>query len=487
MLVIFIHFCCKIVGLTFKYYDGSIPFIMKKLFKIKSLYNIVVTLVLCLPLYVFFNADTALSSPQQITQVEIPTKKPFDLTKIEESADTVLNIVQKVGAIPVVNVKKTNLKVNETLSSALHRINFKTKNVNKIINSIYKLKNGRKILSTLPANMIINYSNPSKLIGGGLKLSYSKTYDIFVWQDLKSNYVSQVFLRPTKLTKTLVKGVIHSSLYNSAIKSGMPESTLLDMISLLGFSVDFQREIRQGDTFEVLYTKEIDILKNKTIKTKPITYVSITLSGKKLSYYNYNDKYGLPQYYDKDGKSSKRTIMKTPINGARLSSRYGVRRHPVLGYTKMHRGLDFAAPSGTPIFAAGDGIVEKAGWNGSYGKYIKIRHTGTYKTAYAHLSGFHRNIKVGKRVQQGKTIGYVGSTGRSTGPHLHYEVLRNNRQVNPMKIKLPSGKNIHPNMIENFKNHVQNIMTQKVALEKTYGNEKLASNAEVSLQKKKLD
>ena len=487
MLVIFIHLYCKIVDLTFKYYNGSIQFIMKKLFKIRCLYNIVVTLVLYFPLYVFFNTNTALSSPQQITQVEIPTKKPVDLNKIEESADTVLNTVQKIGAMPIVNVKKTNLKVNETLSSALHRINFKTKNVNEIINSIYKLKNGRKILNTLPANMIINYSNPSKLIGGGLKLSYSKTYDIFVWQDLKSNFVSQVFLRPTKLTKTLVKGVIHSSLYNSAIKSGMPESTLLDMISLLGFSVDFQREIRQGDTFEVLYTKEIDILKNKTINTKPITYVSITLSGKKLSYYNYNDKYGLPQYYDKNGKSSKRTIMKTPINGARLSSRYGVRKHPVLGYTKMHRGLDFAAPSGTPVFAAGDGIIEKAGWNGSYGKYIKIRHTGTYKTAYAHLSGFHKNIKVGKRVQQGKTIGYVGSTGRSTGPHLHYEVLRNNRQVNPMKIKLPSGKNIRPNMIENFKNHVQNIMIQKVALEKTYENEKLASNAKVSLQKNKLN
>ena len=160
MLVIFIHFCCKIVDLTFKYYDVSIPFIMKKLFKIKSLYNIVGTLVLYLPLYVFFNTYTALSSPQQITQLEIPTKKPFDLNKIEESADTVLNTVQKIGAMPIVNVKKTNLKVNETLSSALHRINFKTKNVNEIINSIYKLKNGRKILSTLPANMIINYSNP---------------------------------------------------------------------------------------------------------------------------------------------------------------------------------------------------------------------------------------------------------------------------------------------------------------------------------------
>ena len=168
--------------------------------------------------------------------------------------------------------------------------------------------------------------------------------------------------------------------------------------------------------------------------------------------------------------------MKTPINGARLSSGYGNRKHPILGYTKMHRGLDFAAPSGTPVFAAGDGVVEKAGWNGSYGRYIRIRHTGTYKTAYAHLSGINKNVRVGKRVLQGKIIGFVGSSGRSTGPHLHYEVLRNNKQVNPMNIKLPAGKNIPEKNIIDYQKHVQKILNQKTALERSNVNNKMAIN-----------
>ena len=168
--------------------------------------------------------------------------------------------------------------------------------------------------------------------------------------------------------------------------------------------------------------------------------------------------------------------MKTPINGARLSSGYGNRKHPILGYTKMHRGLDFAAPSGTPVFAAGDGVVEKAGWNGSYGRYIRIRHTGTYKTAYAHLSGINKNVRVGKRVSQGKTIGFVGSSGRSTGPHLHYEVLRDNKQVNPMNIKLPAGKNIPKKNIIDYHKHVQKILNQKIALERSNVNNKMAIN-----------
>jgi murein DD-endopeptidase MepM/ murein hydrolase activator NlpD len=159
-----------------------------------------------------------------------------------------------------------------------------------------------------------------------------------------------------------------------------------------------------------------------------------------------------------------------------LSSGYGNRKHPILGYTKMHRGLDFAAPSGTPVFAAGDGIIEKAGWNGSYGKYIRIRHTGTYKTAYAHLSGFHKTVRSGKRVSQGRIIGFVGNTGRSTGPHLHYEVIKNNIQVNPMRIKLPAGKNISKSNIKNYKKHVKNILNHKMALEKLSRNKELAIN-----------
>ena len=423
-----------------------------------------------------FHTNNANSTSIKDNEKNIPIQRPLNLLNLEESADTIFNLVQKVGAKPVANIQKTRLKKNENLSSALKRINFESYQIGKIINAINQLNKGSKILSSLPVGMIIHYSNPSSLTGGALKLKYTKTKDIFVWQDIKNNYKSQVFLRPTRIEETLVKGVIKNNLYISALKSGIPENTLLEMISLLGFSIDFQREIRSGDSFEALFAKEIDILSNTVTQTKPIKYVSINLSGHILNFFNYKDKFGSPQYYDENGKSSKRTIMKTPINGARLSSRYGNRKHPILGYTKMHRGLDFAAPSGTPVFAAGDGIIEKAGWNGSYGKYIRIRHTGTYKTAYAHLSGFHKNIRIGKRVLQGKIIGYVGTTGRSTGPHLHYEVIKNNIQVNPMKIKLPAGKNISKADINDYKSHIEKIIKQKIVLEKSNRDNKLAIN-----------
>jgi len=449
---------------------------MKKVFKISALLKFLILIVLLVPSFNCLDVNYAFSKSYQDNNQNIPIKRPINYKNLEESADTILNMIQKVGGKPTVNAKKTILRKNETLSSSLYRNNFDNYNINKIINSIKRLHNGKKILKSLPVGMIIDYANPTELTGGAIKLNYTKTKDIFVWQDINNNYFSQIYLRPTKSENTLVKGEIDSSLYMSALKAGIPENTLLEMISLLGFSVDFQREIRKGDNFEIIFTKKIDLLKNIVIETNPITYVSLGLSGNKLNFFNYKDKHGLPQYYDKNGKSAKRTIMKTPINGARLTSRYGNRKHPILGYTKMHRGLDFAAPSGTPVFAAGDGIVEKAGWNGSYGRYIRIRHTGTYKTAYAHLSGINKNVRVGKRVLQGKTIGYVGSSGRSTGPHLHYEVLRNNKQINPMNIKLPAGKNIPKRAILDYKKHVQIIINQKIALEKSIQNKKIATN-----------
>ena len=449
---------------------------MKKVFKINLLSRFLLILGPFIIFILCIQINQANSTQIKSNASNIPVKRPLNLFNLEESAGTIFNLVQKIGAKPITNIQITKLKKNENLSSALKRINFGNFHISKIINVISSLHNGNKILSSLPVGMIIHYTSPSDLTGGALKLNYTKTKDIFVWQDVKNKYKSQVFLRPTRTEEILIKGVIKNNLYISALKSGMPENTLLEMISLLGFSVDFQREIRSGDTFEVLFTKEIDILSDLVTQTKPIKYVSMNLSGKKLNFFKYEDKFGSPQYFDENGKSSKRTIMKTPINGARLSSKYGNRKHPILGYTKMHRGLDFAAPSGTPIFAAGDGIIEKAGWNGSYGKYIRIRHTGTYKTAYAHLSGFHKNINIGKRVLQGKIIGYVGTTGRSTGPHLHYEVIKNNIQVNPMKIKLPAGKNISKANIDNYRNHVKKILSQKVALEKLNQKNKIAIN-----------
>ena len=280
----------------------------------------------------------------------------------------------------------------------------------------------------------------------------------------------------TKLNKQVVykENIILSSLYKSASQKKIPANIIVEFARVYGFQVDFQRDIRKKDSFQVMYEVFIDDNK-RIIETGNILFANLKLTGQDNSLY-YFDKKGSEGHYDKNGRSVKKALMKTPINGARLSSRYGNRKHPILGYTKMHRGLDFAAPSGTPVFAAGDGIIEKAGWNGSYGKYIRIRHTGTYKTAYAHLSGFHKSVRIGKRVSQGKIIGYVGTTGRSTGPHLHYEVIKNNIQVNPMRIKLPAGKNISKGDINNYKNHVQKILNQKIALEKSNRNKKLAIN-----------
>ena len=439
---------------------------MKKVLKINRLYCFLPLLLLVIfsPIDIStMKLKVAFSSPVNFVNKIKPIQRPANLLNYEESVNTILNLVKQKGGKPVGDLKKTHLKKNETLSKMLYRLDFNNNDIIKIISSIQNLRNSSQFLSALPIGMKINYAYPSKLTGGALKLSFSKTNDIFVWQDNFNTYHSQIFLRPTKLEETFIKGTINSSLYKSAVKLGMPENTLFEMVRLLGFSVDFQREIRKGDSFEVMFTKQIDLIENKVIDTKPINFVSIILSGHELNFFEYKDKYGFSGYYDENGKSSKRTIMKTPINGARLSSKYGNRRHPVLGYTKMHRGVDFAAPRGTPVFAAGDGIVEKAGWNGSYGRYIRIRHTGTYKTAYAHLSGINKKVKTGKRVSQGKIIGYVGSSGRSTGAHLHYEVLLNNQQINPMRVKLPSGKNIPKKDLNRYKSYVKNIMQKKIA------------------------
>ena len=452
---------------------------MKKVFNISTLEGFLVALVLFSISFldiISMKPKLAFSSNFISNKKIFPLKRPSNLFRAQESVNTILNMIQKEGGKAPGNIDSSSLQEKETLYDALKRLKFDKNNISKITLSLQKLPNARKILSSLPIGMKINYSKPSNLIGGAIKLSFNKTKDIFVWQNINNDYNSVIALRPTRFEKSYVKSTIKSSLYKSAVKAGIPENTLFEMVRLLGFSVDFQREIRSGDAFEVFFTKQIDLLKNSVIDTKPIKFVSINLSGKKLNFFEYKDKYGFSKYYDENGKSSKRTLMKTPINGARLSSRYGNRRHPVLGYTKMHRGLDFAAPKGTPIFAAGDGIIEKAGWNGSYGRYIRIRHVGAYKTAYAHLSGIHKRIRTGRRVSQGNIIGYVGSSGRSTGAHLHYEVILNNRQINPMNIKLPSGKNISKSDLKDFKNEVNKIIHEKIAFKNSSEHKSFAQN-----------
>ncbi len=259
-------------------------------------------------------------------------------------------------------------------------------------------------------------------------------------------------------------GTIDSSLYLAAVEAGIPDAVIVELIGMFSYDIDFQREIRKGDEFEVYYTRLYDPDGN-AVKTGDIMFGSMTVQGKQKGYYRYttpDDK--IADYYDDKGQSAKKFLMRTPVNGARISSQFGRRKHPVLGYNKMHKGTDFAAPTGTPIMAAGNGVVERASRYGSYGNYVRIRHANGYQTAYAHMSKYGRGIKKGKRVKQGDIVGYVGATGRVTGAHLHYEVMLNGDKVNPLKIKVPTGRKLKGDILAQFKSEHVHLDTEMAAL-----------------------
>jgi len=267
----------------------------------------------------------------------------------------------------------------------------------------------------------------------------SNTKKIFLSREDQNTKFSQEITN-LKLDKKIIykENVILQSLYKSATDQNIPANIIIEFARIYGFQVDFQRDIRKQDKFQIMYEVYLDENK-KIIETGEILFSNLKLSGQDNSLYIFN-KAGSEGHYDQNGKSVQKALMKTPINGARLSSSFGMRKHPIDGFNKMHRGTDFAAPTGTPIMASGNGIIKKAGWCGGGGNCVKIRHNSIYETVYAHMSKFARGIKNGVRVKQGQIIGYVGSTGKSTGPHLHYEVIINGKKVNPQKLKLPSGK-----------------------------------------------
>ena len=252
------------------------------------------------------------------------------------------------------------------------------------------------------------------------------------------------------------KFIIKSSIYEDGQNSNIPNKILSEAVRILSFDVDFQRDIKENNTFEISYETLFNANRN-TLSYGNVKYLNLGFSKKNLEYFFFKTQDGYLNYFNREGKNAQKALMQTPIDGARLSSSFGMRKHPILGYNKLHKGLDFAAPSGTPIYAAGNGVIEYIGRKGTYGKYIRIRHNGSYKTAYAHMKNFKKGLSKGSRVNQGEIIGYVGSTGRSTGPHLHYEVIYQGKQINPKKMNLPSGKILEGEELENFKNEMNEI------------------------------
>jgi len=350
------------------------------------------------------------------------------------------------------------------------------------ININYEIKKGDSIQKILQKNKISNneiqavikqykkYSNPNQLLTGNkidivieknlskkndslskFSIPITKSTTIEINKDEEGKIVSKKII--TKLYKKIsyAENVILKNLYSSAIELNINPDTIIEFARIFGFEIDFQRDIRKNDYFKIVYDKYFDE-NGEFIKSGSILYAHMSVNARELTLYKFGDdkNYG---YFDINGKSVEKALMKTPINGARLSSSFGMRKHPILGFNKMHRGTDFAAPMGTPIMASGSGTVILAKWCGGGGNCVKIKHNSTYETVYAHMKSFAKGIKRGKKLKQGQIIGYVGSTGVSTGPHLHYEVIVNGKRVNSQKLKLPSGKVLKDNERQLFEIH----------------------------------
>ena len=345
-------------------------------------------------------------------------------------------LFQKINS-PYINISH-RVKKNEKIVSILKNYNINQKDIAKASKELKKFNKLRNLKSGVILEITVKRNIKKGLNLENLVIPISKSINISLARNTENNFTSKKVV--TQLFKKIVlsQGVIERSLYASAMKDNVNPNIIVGFARIYGFEIDFQRDIRKGDTFQILYEQFVDE-DGEWYSNGKIIYAFMSVQNREIILYRYQTKkfYG---YFNINGKSVEKALMKTPINGARLSSSFGMRKHPILGYNKLHRGTDFAAKMGTPIMASGTGVVTKASWCGGGGNCVKIKHNSTYQTIYAHLSNFGAGIKKGKKIRQGQIIGYVGSTGMSTGPHLHYEVIVNGKKINSQKLNLPSGK-----------------------------------------------
>jgi len=351
--------------------------------------------------------------------------------------------------------QKTFAKLTSELENRYTEFQYIVKegdNYESIINKIEITKKEKKLfLETVKKNKKIKILRPNQKIYFKIDkknipkiekfiIEISKKIELKFTRDYEKNIFNSKLLEK-ELTKIIAykESIITNSLYQTALGLEIMPNIIIEFARLYGFQVDFQRDVWKNDSFQIIYEEFLN-KDGKVIETGNIIFSNLNLQNKDLKLYRHEYEKDKIDYFDESGKSMRKTLMKTPINGARLSSSFGKRKHPILGFTKMHTGTDFAAPTGTPILASGDGLVVRAQWCGGGGNCVKIKHNRVYQTVYAHMSKFARGIKKGARVKQGQIIGYVGSTGLSTGPHLHYEVIENGKKINSQKLKLPSGK-----------------------------------------------
>lgn len=352
------------------------------------------------------------------------------------------------AALGLVESRTINLARAETLGQAIQRAGATYDEVRAAQLELSRYVDVERLQAGLPVTVHFERTGASPKLTGvsfrsepGAVVSLNLTYN--------GEYHARRITMPLTFEIAHIAGAVETSLYDAAVKGGASEREILALADVFAYDVDFQRDIFPGDTFEILFERFRDDA-GQTVRTGEALFVSLQTRQGLKSFYRFKAPDGDYDWYDPEGRTARKFLMKTPINGARLSSGFGMRTHPVLGFSRMHRGVDFAAPTGTPIMAAGDGVIEKVGWGGGLGRMVQIQHADGYETIYGHMHGFTRGLRPGQQVRQGQLIGYVGSTGMSTGPHLHYEVVIRGEHINPMSMRVPTGRNLEADALKAF-------------------------------------
>lgn len=408
-----------------------------------------------------------------ITSAELPYATPSVIDGSYQMAalDTSGNITTITKQLPEPEDKLIELEPGSTLGAEIAKLGVPVDQalaMAKALEPIFPasmLKAGQQFTVTLERQQ--DFFGEDRTAAVRLSFSPGPEEEIVVEADEDGNFAGRIDGKKDATRSKYAaspyyrtKGFVGAGLYATAKDKGVPENIIAQMMQIYAYDVDFQRQVRADDAFEIFYGNP---LTGSSTKRKVIHYVALTVDGQTKTYYRYTTRDGDTGYFDENGRSADRALMRTPVSGSRISSGFGMRRHPILGYTRMHTGVDFAAPYGTPLKAAGHGSVSYAGWDGAYGRVVRIKHENGYETVYAHMSRIASTIKRGVRVRQGQTIGFVGSTGRSTGPHAHFEVRVNDRPVNPLKIKAMGGRQLSGKELAQFKRHKGDIVAMMKA------------------------
>lgn len=390
--------------------------------------------------------QTALPTPEERAGAFIDSEQEFPRARIIRGLTD--SDLEDEASQPIRRVVQVDQ--GDTLMNVLIRSGVKSTEAANAIEALRNVYNPRRL--RVGQEVVVTFSRPHGGIGwgqfSGISLRADPARTVQALRTTGVSFNASEKKHETTQQSLRFKGSIQSSLFQSGQSAGIPAQVLIDMIRAMSYDVDFQRDIQPGDGFEVIFERSVDS-KGTLVQDGVLLYATLTLKGAPITIYRHTDSSGNADYYNAKGENIRKALLKTPVDGARISSAFGRRKHPILGYSKMHKGIDFAVPTGTPIMAAGDAVVVEAGWKGSYGNYVRLQHNPQYSTAYAHMSRIA--VKRGAKIRQGQTVGYVGSTGRSTGPHLHYEILANGTHVNPLGVKFKSGTTLAGKELQIFR------------------------------------